>query len=65
MRSPTTQESSTRVHRPESVSGEGFQTVLVGKDGGPKVSSSQPIAANELVTTIDAMPVHQQEMQQQ
>jgi len=47
------------------MSGEGFQDVLVGKDGGPKVSLSQPIAPNKPVTTIDAMPVHQQEMQRQ
>jgi hypothetical protein len=47
------------------MSGEGFQDVLVGKDGGPKVSLSQPIAPNKPVTTIDAMPVHQQETQRQ
>jgi len=47
------------------MSGEGFQAVLVGKDGGPKVSSSQPIAPNKPVTTIDRMPVHQQETQRQ
>ena len=47
------------------MSGEGFQAALVSKNGGPKVFSSQPIAANKLVPTIDAMPVHQQEMQRQ
>ena len=47
------------------MSGEGFQDVLVGKDGGPKVSLSQPIAPNKPVTTIDTMPVHQQETQRQ
>ena len=47
------------------MSGEGFQAVQVGKDGGPKVSLSQPIAPNKPVTTIDRMPVHQQETQRQ
>jgi hypothetical protein len=42
--------------------GEGFHVVLVGKDGGAKLSSAQPIPAGKLVATIDAMPMRRQEM---
>jgi hypothetical protein len=44
------------------VANEAFQAVLVGKDGNPKRSSSEPIAASKLITTIDATPMRQQEM---
>ena len=45
--------------------GEGaFKAVLVGKDGGAKLSSDQPIGARELAATIDAMPMRQDEMRQ-
>jgi len=40
----------------------GFHAVLVGKDGDPKLSSFDPISASELTTTIDAMPMRQEEM---
>lgn len=39
-----------------------FQVVLVGKDGGAKLSSAAPLAANTVFGTIDAMPMRQQEM---
>ena len=43
--------------------GSGFQVVLVGKDGGVKLRSAQPLAADTLMNTIDAMPMRRQEMQ--
>jgi hypothetical protein len=43
----------------------GFQAVLVGKDGGAKLRSAQPLAAAKLMVTIDAMPMRRQEMQGQ
>jgi hypothetical protein len=55
---PTAGAMRARLH----VSKEGFQAVLVGKDGDPKLSSSEPITASKLTTTIDAMPMRQQEM---
>jgi len=43
---------------------EPFQAVLVGKDGGAKLRATKPITALELMTTIDAMPMLQNEMRQ-
>ncbi|MBV9654489.1 MAG: DUF4174 domain-containing protein [Acetobacteraceae bacterium] len=39
-----------------------FRVVLVGKDGGAKLSSDQPIAAGRLFRTIDRMPMRRREM---
>jgi hypothetical protein len=41
---------------------DGFAAVLVGKDGGAKLISRVPIAAEKLATTIDAMPMRKDEM---
>ena len=43
---------------------EPFLAVLVGKDGGAKLRAAKPITARELMTTIDAMPMRQDEMRQ-
>jgi hypothetical protein len=43
---------------------EPFQAVLVGKDGGAKLRAAKPITALELMATIDAMPMRQNEMRQ-
>lgn len=40
----------------------GFALVLVGKDGGVKRLKTQPVAPKSLFSTIDAMPMRQQEM---
>ena len=42
-----------------------FRAVLVGKDGGAKLSEASPIAADRLNETIDAMPMRQDEMRHQ
>ena len=39
-----------------------FMVILVGKDGGEKLRSHQPIPYNTLSSTIDAMPMRQGEM---
>ena len=39
-----------------------FRAILVGKDGGQKLASSQPIEAGKLFATIDAMPMRRDEM---
>lgn len=39
-----------------------FRVLLMGKDGGVKLSSSRPIAALTLFRTIDAMPMRQDEI---
>ena len=42
--------------------GDGFEAVLVGKDGGVKLRRTAPVSATELFGTIDAMPMRQGEM---
>lgn len=40
----------------------GFHAVLVGKDGGSKLASSDPLGPDQLFPLIDAMPMRQSEM---
>lgn len=39
-----------------------FRAVLVGKDGGVKLTSGSPLSAARLFSTIDAMPMRADEM---
>lgn len=41
---------------------DAFRAVLVGKDGGTKLISAEPIPLETLFTTIDAMPMRREEM---
>lgn len=41
-----------------------FTVLLIGKDGGEKVRRDEAITMDELFSTIDAMPMRQQEMRQ-
>ncbi len=38
-----------------------FRAVLVGKDGGAKLSSAEPLPADRLIEVIDAMPMRRGE----
>lgn len=42
--------------------GNAFRAVLVGKDGGAKLTSAEPIPPQRLFATIDAMPMRRDEM---
>ncbi len=44
-------------------SGE-FRALLVGKDGGVKLSSPTPLSSGTLFLTIDAMPMRRDEIRQ-
>ncbi len=44
------------------VSPRQFRVILVGKDGGMKLSSASPVSAAELFRVIDAMPMRRLEM---
>lgn len=46
------------------VSATGFTALLVGKDGGVKRRETEPVAPKSLFSTIDVMPMRQQEMRQ-
>jgi hypothetical protein len=41
-----------------------FTVILIGKDGEEKLRSHQPISLDTLRSTIDAMPMRQEEMRQ-
>lgn len=41
---------------------QGFEVLLVGKDGGVKLRSRQPIAAEAPFAEIDAMPMRRREL---
>ena len=43
------------------VSGDGFRAILVGKDGGAKLTEHDPIPPQRLFATIDAMPMRKDE----
>ena len=41
-----------------------FTVILIGKDGGEKLRSTTPLSLDTLHSTIDAMPMRQDEMRQ-
>lgn len=40
----------------------GFTVVLIGKDGGEKLRSHQPVTTKKLFDVVDAMPMRKEEM---
>ena len=46
------------------VTADGFAAVLIGRDGGEKLRSTEPVSAALLFGTIDAMPVRRREMRE-
>lgn len=53
---------ATALRRRLGIADGAFRAVLVGKDGGEKLSSAEPIPPQTLFATIDAMPMRQDEM---
>jgi hypothetical protein len=45
-----------------SIKRESFYAVLIGKDGGEKLRSNNPLQVENLFETIDSMPMRKQEM---
>ncbi len=43
---------------------EAFRVVLLGKDGGVKLSSASPVSMDTLSSLIDTMPMRKREVQQ-
>jgi hypothetical protein len=41
---------------------DGFEVILIGKDGGVKLRAKTPISIQELFSLIDAMPMRRQEL---
>ena len=44
--------------------GAGSQVLLIGKDGGVKLRSTEPVSTDELFALIDSMPMRRREMQE-
>ncbi len=42
----------------------GFQVLLIGKDGGVKLRSDEPVSAEALFALIDTMPMRRREMRE-
>jgi len=57
-------EMQTPTDLRSAFSPDGFLFVLVGKDGGVKYESREPVSIIKLMSLIDAMPMRQREMQQ-
>lgn len=55
-------ESAASLRKRYGVAPGAFRAVLVGKDGGQKMSEPEPIAAETLFGTIDAMPMRKAEV---
>ena len=58
----STDDAPNALRRRFSVPPAAFRAVLVGKDGGAKLSEAAPIAADRLFPVVDAMPMRRQEM---
>jgi hypothetical protein len=43
---------------------DSFRAVLIGKDGGTKITEAAPLAPQRLFATIDAMPMRRTEMRE-
>jgi hypothetical protein len=59
---PHPKQSAQALRARFGASKSGFRAILVGKDGGIKLSSASPLDATALYATIDAMPMRQNEM---
>ena len=47
------------------VAKDSFAVLLIGKDGGVKLQSQQPVSPTDIFDLIDTMPMRQREMQEQ
>lgn len=48
-----------------NLDGTAFRVLLIGKDGGVKLNSTDVVGPEQLFSLIDAMPMRQQEMRQE
>lgn len=59
---PTSPTEQAKLRQTYQVAPESFAVVLIGKDGGEKLRSGEPIPWSTLTQTIDAMPMRKDEM---
>lgn len=55
-------KSQTDLRRRLGIAPSAFTIVLIGKDGGEKFRSVEPVPADKLFSVIDSMPMRKQEM---
>lgn len=58
----STEDAPNALRKRFGVPPAAFRVVLVGKDGGAKLSEAAPIAADRLFAVVDAMPMRRREM---
>ncbi|OXC75889.1 DUF4174 domain-containing protein [Caballeronia sordidicola] len=58
-------DSAAELRRRYGVKANTFRALLIGKDGGVKIDSPQAIMPQQLISTIDAMPMRRQEAREQ
>jgi hypothetical protein len=56
------QKSVQNIRRRLGVQAGPFQVLLIGKDGGVKLRSSEPVSVKDIFGLIDSMPMRRQEM---
>ncbi|MFP4104777.1 MAG: DUF4174 domain-containing protein [Phycisphaerae bacterium] len=56
---------SDQLRRKLDVPAEGFHALLIGKDGGVKLRTDEPVQPQRLYDLIDAMPMRRREMSDQ
>ncbi len=59
---PDESSASAQLRAQFHVSGSEFTVILIGKDGGEKLRQHSSITYEKLASTIDAMPMRQDEM---
>jgi hypothetical protein len=64
MGEPVTPEQAAAVRREFGVGDGLFAAVLVGRDGGVKFRSDEPVPAPDLFARVDSMPVRRREMRE-
>jgi hypothetical protein len=58
-------DSADTLRRRYKVAPDAFRVVLIGKDGGVKIDSHEPLEPQRVFGTVDTMPMRRQESQQQ
>lgn len=64
MGEPISPEEAAEARDSLGVDAGRFAIILVGKDGGAKFRSDEPIAPQEIFARIDAMPMRRREMRE-
>lgn len=54
--------SAAALRKRYGIGRDAFRAILIGKDGGSKLSSGSPLSAGQLFRTIDAMPMRRDEI---